>query len=184
MSRHKVSRGNTSDLIGLWNNRAVTEVNKPNLLSVSPGNGINPKFRKTSAFVPATIKVDPVADEVKIRKASAMVLLPVARENSPVNRSLNVDDSRHYSDFKPLKTISGLEQGAQDLPKLRSALKLSTVEAPNSLDANNNRRGSVGLGRSKSVCHKVKFQPAMTSNEGKTLAFWPFVEVWANNNNF
>ena len=93
-----------------------------------------------------------------------------------LKNSLNVDD--RYIDFKPLKNVSALENGSAELPKLRSALKLSTVETPKIqteifLDNNNNadRRGSVGLGRSKSVCnHKVKFVPATdheSSNEGK-----------------
>ena len=102
-------------------------------------------------------------------------------KNSLNHRSLNVDTQ--LPEYKPMKTVSGLENGSAELPKLRSALKLSTVSPPKietSLDTNNNndRRGSVGLGRSKSVCHKVKFEPpqlqvalpGMTSskNEGKT----------------
>ena len=104
-------------------------------------------------------------------------------KNSLNHRSLNVDTQ--LPEYKPMKTVSGLENGSAELPKLRSALKLSTVSPPkieteSSLDTNNNnnRRGSVGLGRSKSVCHKVKFEPpqlqvalpGMTSskNEGKT----------------
>ena len=130
-------------------------------------------------------------DDVKFRKTSAMVLMPTVTltptdfaadlKNSLNHRSLNVDTQ--LPEYKPMKTVSGLENGSAELPKLRSALKLSTVSPPKietSLDTNNNndRRGSVGLGRSKSVCHKVKFEPpqlqvalpGMTSskNEGKT----------------
>ena len=111
-----------------------------------------------------------------------MVLMPIVTLTEDKNenlRSLNVDDK--LPEFKPLKNVSGLENGSTELPKLRSALKLSTVNAPKiqtsettSLDTNNNqnRRGSVGLGRSKSVCHKVKFEPPQvqvgaSANEGK-----------------
>jgi hypothetical protein len=148
------------------------------------------KFRKTSAYVPTTTKIEDKVnkDDVKFRKSSAMVLMPTVTltEDKNENRSLNVDDKLH--EFKPLKNVSGLENGSTELPKLRSALKLSTVNAPKiqtesetsttSLDTNNNsnRRGSVGLGRSKSVCHKVKFEPPQvqvgattTPNEGKTI---------------
>lgn len=193
MSRHKVSRGNTSELIGLWNNRtSVTSMSstieaKPNhFLSVNPAV----KLRKTSAFVPSTTISEEKNEVVKnIRKTSAMVLMPTghSRDKSPtiVSRSsLNVDDRYNPPDFKPLKNVSGLDQPIADqLPKLRSALKLSTVQqqppkikTENILDANNNnssssRRGSVGLGRSKSVCHKVKFVPVTdqdtdSSNQG------------------
>jgi len=177
MSRHKVSRGNTSDLIGLWNTRATTnpiEAQNNNFLTVNPvGVG---KLRKTSAFVPTTIEEKTVKNDVKFRKTSAMVLMPTKRDKSPgpSQRSLNVDDRYNPPEFKSCKNVSGLEQGSAELPKLRSALKLSTMETPkilteNVLDTNNNnRRGSVGLGRSKSVCHKVKFVPApqQPSNEG------------------
>jgi len=212
MSRHKVSRGNTSDLIGMFNKKSVIEappvgvLNKKSqieappvgmftkknqieapssggggLLSVSTGAlGISHKFRKTSAFVPTTTKIVN-KDDVKFRKSSAMVLMPtvtLTEDSSNQNRSLNVDDK--LPEFKPLKNVSGLENGSTELPKLRSALKLSTVNAPKiqttetSLDTNNNqkdRRGSVGLGRSKSVCHKVKFEPPQvqvgdSANEG------------------
>ena len=94
----------------------------------------------------------------------------------PLVMTCSLDD-KLAGEFKPLKNISGLENGTTELPKLRSALKLSTVNAPKiqtetSLDTNNNRRGSVGLGRSKSVCHKVKFEPPKqqilaSTNEGK-----------------
>ena len=100
-----------------------------------------------------------------------------------------------------MKNLSGLNNGTQDLPKLRSALKLSTTVPPptiqmdnlgittesssksskkesknnnnNNLDSNNNdRRGSIGLGRSKSVCHRVKFVPnPPQQNEGKKYDF-------------
>ena len=113
-------------------------------------------------------------------------------KNSLNHRSLNVDTQ--LPEYKPMKTVSGLENGSAELPKLRSALKLSTVSPPkieteSSLDTNNNnnRRGSVGLGRSKSVCHKVKFEPpqlqvalpGMTSskNEGKTSNL-PFISFF------
>ena len=85
-----------------------------------------------------------------------------------------------------MKNLSGLNNGTQDVPKLRSALKLSTTVPPptiqmenlgtteskskvQNLDSNNNdRRGSIGLGRSKSVCHRVKFVPnPPQQNEGK-----------------
>jgi len=180
MSRHKVSRGNTSDLIGLWNNRTSTTTGPSiNSIEAKPNHflTVNPvvKLRKTSAFVPSSTCIEE-KNEVKYRKTSAMVLLPTPRINrSPSTSSrssLNVDD--RSPDFKPLKNVSGLEQPIADqLPKLRSALKLSTVQAPQikteNLDANNNnssRRGSVGLGRSKSVCHKVKFVPASSSSDG------------------
>jgi len=182
MSRHKVSRGNTSDLIGMFNKKSNIEAPSSGdvggLLSVNPGSlGVSHKFRKTSAFVPSTTKIeDKVKDDVKFRKTSAMVLMPTVTltptdfatdlKNSLNHRSLNVDTQ--LPEYKPMKTVSGLENGSAELPKLRSALKLSTVNAPKiettestSLDTNNNnnRRGSVGLGRSKSVCHKVKFEP-------------------------
>jgi len=189
MSRHKVSRGNTSDLIGLWNNRTSTTTGPSiNSIEAKPNHflTVNPvvKLRKTSAFVPSSTCIEE-KNEVKYRKTSAMVLLPTPRINrSPSTSSrssLNVDD--RSPDFKPLKNVSGLEQPIADqLPKLRSALKLSTVQqqppkikTENILDANNNnsssRRGSVGLGRSKSVCHKVKFVPVAdqdtdSSNQG------------------
>ena len=99
-----------------------------------------------------------------------------------------------------MKNLSGLNNGTQDLPKLRSALKLSTTVPPptiqmdnlgittesssksskkesknnnNNLDSNNNdRRGSIGLGRSKSVCHRVKFVPnPPQQNEGKKFVW-------------
>jgi hypothetical protein len=219
MSRHKVSRGNTSDLIGMFNKKSQIEappigvfskksqiegppgglfpkknqIEAPSsggsgLLSVNTGAlGVSHKFRKTSAYVPTTTKIEDKVnkDDVKFRKSSAMVLMPTVTltEDKNENRSLNVDDKLH--EFKPLKNVSGLENGSTELPKLRSALKLSTVNAPKiqttsetsttSLDTNNNsnRRGSVGLGRSKSVCHKVKFEPPQvqvgattTPNEG------------------
>ena len=195
MSRHKVSRGNTSDLIGLWNNRA-SQIEAPkstNLLSVNPGSlGVGQKYRKTSAFVPSTLKVEEknLKNEVKFRKTSAMVLMPTsAGDKTSIHRkSLNVDDK--LEEFKPLKNVSGLENGSAELPKLRSALKLSTHVKPSLLtpnnqqltvnnqqlpkietseldDNNNGRRGSVGLGRSKSVCHRVKFVPPGVPNEGK-----------------
>lgn len=170
MSRHKVSRGNTSDLIGLWNDRVAksSTIEAPkqnNLLSVNPHNFGPQKFRKTSAFVPKV--EEPLKDDLKFRKTSAMVLMPTQKRDKSPTRSLNVD-STSSSEFKPLKVVSGLENGSAELPKLRSALKLSTIEAPKIqtesgfLDVNNNgnRRGSVGLGRSKSVCHKVKFVPS------------------------
>ena len=114
-------------------------------------------------------------------------------KNSLNHRSLNVDTQ--LPEYKPMKTVSGLENGSAELPKLRSALKLSTVTPPkieteSSLDTNNNnnRRGSVGLGRSKSVCHKVKFEPpqlqvalpGMTSskNEGKTQNLSLFLSLF------
>jgi len=199
MSKHKVSRGNTSDLIGLWNNRASNvEAAKPvpSLLVVpSSANksigGSSLKFRKSSAFVPAVTITESVnRDEPKFRKTSAMVLMPVHQDRSKSpNRHLNIDmtsNSSSSSEFKPMKNLSGLNNGTQDLPKLRSALKLSTTVPPptiqmdnlgittesssksskkesknnNNLDSNNNdRRGSIGLGRSKSVCHRVKFVP-------------------------
>jgi len=202
MSRHKVSRGNTSDLIGMFNKKSQIEappigvfsknsttgapptggmfpkknqIEAPSsggLLAVNTGAlGVSHKFRKTSAYVPTTINIDDKVnkDDVKFRKSSAMVLMPIVTLTEDKNenlRSLNVDDK--LPEFKPLKNVSGLENGSTELPKLRSALKLSTVNAPKiqtsettSLDTNNNqnRRGSVGLGRSKSVCHKVKFEP-------------------------
>ena len=189
MSKHKVSRGNTSDLIGLWNNRANNvEAAKPNLLSVPTAAGSSTggsfRFRKTSAFVPAVTITENVKDEAKFRKTSAMVLMPVPNRSKSPNRFLNVDmTATNSADFKPMKTVSGLNHGSEDIPKLRSALKLSTTVAPkiqaDNLDENNNsnRRGSVGLGRSKSVCHKVKFQPNQNyESEGKTLnpLFDPF----------
>ena len=181
MSKHKVSRGNTSDLIGLWNNRAGSnniEAAKPNLLSVPSANPASiggSRFRKTSAYVPAVTITENVKDESKFRKTSAMVLMPVPNRAKSPSRHLNVDSTATTStEFKPMKTISGLNHGSQDMPKLRSALKLSTNVPPKiqteNLDENNNnnRRGSIGLGRSKSVCHKVKFVPNQTHNvEGK-----------------
>ena len=67
MSRHKVSRGNTSDLIGMFNKKSQIEAPSSGdvggLLSVNPGSlGISHKFRKTSAFVPSTTKIE---DKVK-----------------------------------------------------------------------------------------------------------------------
>jgi len=209
-----VSRGNTSDLIGMFNKKSQIEappigafdkksqIEAPRgglfpkknqieaassggsgLLSVNTGAlGVSHKFRKTSAYVPTTTKIEDKInkDDVKFRKSSAMVLMPTVTltEDKNENRSLNVDDK--LPEFKPLKNVSGLENGSTELPKLRSALKLSTVNAPKiqttetaSLDTNNNqnRRGSVGLGRSKSVCHKVKFEPPQvqvgaSANEG------------------
>lgn len=108
--------------------------------------------------------------------------MPVSRDRSksPNHRHLNIDMTTNSSssEFKPMKNLSGLNNGTQDLPKLRSALKLSTTVPPppiiqmenlgtteskskvQNLDSNNNdRRGSIGLGRSKSVCHRVKFVP-------------------------
>lgn len=179
MSKHKVSRGNTSDLIGLWNNRAGSnniEAAKPNLLSVPSANPASiggSRFRKTSAYVPAVTITENVKDESKFRKTSAMVLMPVPNRAKSPSRHLNVDSTATTStEFKPMKTISGLNHGSQDMPKLRSALKLSTNVPPKiqteNLDENNNnnnnRRGSIGLGRSKSVCHKVKFVPNQTHN--------------------
>lgn len=191
MSKHKVSRGNTSDLIGLWNTRAnnIEAVKPPSLLVVpssaassSIGGSASLKFRKSSAFVPAVTITESVnRDEPKFRKTSAMVLMPVTRDRSksPNHRHLNIDMTTNSSssEFKPMKNLSGLNNGTQDLPKLRSALKLSTTVPPptiqmenlgtteskskvQNLDSNNNdRRGSIGLGRSKSVCHRVKFVP-------------------------
>ena len=67
MSRHKVSRGNTSDLIGMFNKKSQIEAPSSGdvggLLSVNPGSlGVSHKFRKTSAFVPSTTKIE---DKVK-----------------------------------------------------------------------------------------------------------------------
>ena len=67
MSRHKVSRGNTSDLIGMFNKKSAIEAPSSGdvggLLSVNPGSlGVSHKFRKTSAFVPSTTKIE---DKVK-----------------------------------------------------------------------------------------------------------------------
>lgn len=179
MSRHKVSRGNTSDLIGLWNNRS-NEIEAKNLLSVNSNPG-SPKFRKTSAYVPKKIEEN-LKNDAKFRKTSAMVLLPTPTIKEVEKRSLNVDDK--IPEFKPLKNVSGLEKGSAELPKLRSVLKLSTVEAPPKihLDTNNNndsRRGSIGLGRSKSVCHKVKFEPPPTLNtpdQGRLAPHSPFAK--------
>ena len=103
-----------------------------------------------------------------------MVLMPsgigaTAGGTKSATRSLDVDRA-NLADFKPMKT-SGLEDQSQ-MPKLKSALKVSTHNlSDKSSDTNNNnnsstldtRRGSVGLGRSKSVCHRVKFVP----DEGK-----------------
>ena len=166
MSKHKVSRGNTSDLIGLWNNRATTDdpdkstglIKPSNLLSVSPA-------RKTSAFVPRIVENE--VELPKFRKTSAMVLLPTSRSISPTpagQRCLNVDSSIYSPEsWKKSTNVSGLEKGQTELPKLRSALKLSTVSPPviktENVSHSDSRRGSVGLGRSKSVCHKVKFVP-------------------------
>merc|ERR1712008_556428 len=63
MSRHKVSRGNTSDLIGMFNKKSTIEAPSSGdvggLLSVNPGSlGVSHKFRKTSAFVPSTTKIE------------------------------------------------------------------------------------------------------------------------------
>lgn len=192
MSKHKVSRGNTSDLIGMWNQRAnnidAAKPVPPRLVvpSSAPIGGSSLKFRKSSAFVPAVTITESVnRDEAKFRKTSAMVLMPVSRDRSKSpnhHRHLNIDmtSNSSSSEFKPMKNLSGLNNGTQDLPKLRSALKLSTTVPPptiqmenlgittenskskvqNNLDSNNNdRRGSIGLGRSKSVCHRVKFVP-------------------------
>ena len=179
MSKHKVSRGNTSDLIGLWNNRANTEPDKSgaglikstNLLSVNPA-------RKTSAYVPRKIVEDQV-EPPKFRKTSAMVLLPTRdRSKSPVGpRSLNVDSSIYSpGSWKKTSNVSGLENSQTELPKLRSALKLSTVSPPPQIKTENfssvtdSRRGSVGLGRSKSVCHKVKFVPQIVKENSTEIS--------------
>ena len=179
MSKHKVSRGNTSDLIGLWNNRANTEPDKSgaglikstNLLSVNPA-------RKTSAYVPRKIVEDQV-EPPKFRKTSAMVLLPTRdRSKSPVGpRSLNVDSSIYSpGSWKKSSNVSGLENSQTELPKLRSALKLSTVSPPPQIKTENfssvtdSRRGSVGLGRSKSVCHKVKFVPQIVKENSTEIS--------------
>ena len=163
MSKHKVSRGNTSDLIGLWNNRATTENSeKLSGSSIKPGNLLSVKHqRKTSAYVPKIVE-EKVENNPKFRKTSAMVLLPT-RPKSPSGqpKSLNVDSSIFTPEWKKSSNVSGLENQT-DLPKLRSALKLSTVLPPPEIKTENfsdTRRGSVGLGRSKSVCHKVKFVP-------------------------
>lgn len=190
MSRHKVSRGNTSDLIGLWNNRATNPVednrSSGNFLSVnsalSPG-----KFRKTSAFAFSTtskLEAEKIKDEAKFRKTSAMVLMPCSTSGGfSTRKSLNVEDLE--TKFKPMKNVSGLENGSSDIPKLTSALKLSTINAPkiqmdNHMNPNNNnRRGSVGLGRSKSVCHKVKFVPHISTesvSEGPATSSSPFAK--------
>lgn len=167
MSKHKVSRGNTSDLIGLWNNRANTDNSEKSGL-IKPGNLLSVNtVRKTSAYVPRIVeeKVEP-----KFRKTSAMVLLPT-RPKSPSGqpRSLNVDSSIFSPEWKKSSNVSGLETQT-DLPKLRSALKLSTITPPEikTETFSDSRRGSVGLGRSKSVCHKVKFVPQIVKTECET----------------
>merc|ERR1712008_38321 len=118
MSRHKVSRGNTSDLIGMFNKKSAIEAPSSGdvggLLSVNPGSlGVSHKFRKTSAFVPSTTKIeDKVKDDVKFRKTSAMVRLPsftltptdfaTDLKNSLNHRSLTVDTQ--LPEYKPMKT--------------------------------------------------------------------------------
>ena len=174
MSKHKVSRGNTSDLIGLWNNRANTETSAEKSekigSTIKPGNLLSVKHqRKTSAYVPKIVE-EKIENNPKFRKTSAMVLLPT-RPKSPVGqpKSLNVDSSI-FSPMKKSSNVSGLENQT-DLPKLRSALKLSTVLTPPEIKTENfseSRRGSVGLGRSKSVCHKVKFVPQIVKTEHET----------------
>ena len=177
MSKHKVSRGNTSDLIGLWNNRANTEtsVEKSEKIgsTITAGNLLSVKHqRKTSAYVPKIVE-EKIENNPKFRKTSAMVLLPT-RPKSPVGqpKSLNVDSSI-FSPMKKSSLVSGLENQT-DLPKLRSALKLSTVLTPPLPEiktenfSSESRRGSVGLGRSKSVCHKVKFVPQIVKTEHET----------------
>jgi len=172
MSKHKVSRGNTSDLIGLWNNRATTDESDKSTGLIKPSNllSVNPA-RKTSA-VPRIVENE--VELPKFRKTSAMVLLPTSRSISPSpaagQRCLNVDSSIYSPEsWKKSTNVSGLEKGQTELPKLRSALKLSTVSPPviktENVSNSDTRRGSVGLGRSKSVCHKVKFVPQIVKTE-------------------
>ena len=173
MSKHKVSRGNTSDLIGLWNNRATTDESDKSTGLIKPSNllSVNPA-RKTSAYVPRIVENE--VELPKFRKTSAMVLLPPSRSISPSpaagQRCLNVDSSIYSPEsWKKSTNVSGLEKGQTELPKLRSALKLSTVSPPviktENVSNSDTRRGSVGLGRSKSVCHKVKFVPQIVKTE-------------------
>jgi len=173
MSKHKVSRGNTSDLIGLWNNRATTDESDKSTGLIKPSNllSVNPA-RKTSAYVPRIVENE--VELPKFRKTSAMVLLPTSRSISPSptagQRCLNVDSSIYSPEsWKKSTNVSGLEKGQTELPKLRSALKLSTVSPPviktENVSNSDTRRGSVGLGRSKSVCHKVKFVPQIVKTE-------------------
>lgn len=195
MSRLKAHRGKTSDLIGLWNDRASHEngSNSNCTLSTTLNScALSNKYRKSSAFVTlANASPDPdvqssVHDDCKFRKTSAMVLMPTPSKSDGVKssvclgrQSLNVDQK--WDVFKPLKNVSGLEKGSTELPRLRSALKLSTVQSPLPSGRNDNnflslesrptqlnesRRGSVGLGRSKSVCHKVKFASSEESFKG------------------
>jgi hypothetical protein len=148
------------------------------------------KTRKTSEFVPQRPSILKSEVDLKFRKTSAMVLMP----SNPKSLSLNVDKS-HLDDFKPMKNSGFADNYQAEMPKLRSALKMSSINAPkiqiaenNNNNNNDNRRGSVGLGRSKSVCHKVKFVPTIVresvddennednnNNDGKKKTFISFL---------
>merc|ERR1712088_1200276 len=81
------------------------------------------------------------------------------RSKSP-NRHLNIDMTSNSSEFKPMKTLSGLNNGTQDLPKLRSALKLSTTVPPPTIQMDNLGITTENSSKSsKNVCHRVKFVP-------------------------
>ena len=83
MSRHKVSRGNTSDLIGMFNKKSQIEAPSSGdvggLLSVNPGSlGVSHKFRKTSAFAPPPTTT---AHKVTLRQIAMIFRKVLERDN-------------------------------------------------------------------------------------------------------
>lgn len=183
---NRVSRGNTSDLVGLWNKLGTVETENvpPRSRSRSPISGnlttTNQfKFRKTSAYEPSTspsfLSPDVTRPEnPHVRKTSALVLMPTHNRSSNLSIDTTEEVTGGESGYKPRKISAMSTLSVQVGFPLKSALKNSTgnlsqenscpiptvVTSPPSEAKHlgfENRRGS-NLGRSKSVkCNRVKF---------------------------
>ena len=194
---NRVSRGNTSDLVGLFNKIATTytEPQTPATLrsrSRSPISGnltanSQLKFRKTSAYEPSPSSLSPDVPRIEtnhVRKTSALVLMPTHNRSS-----LNIDATDSVtggeSGYTPRKISAMSSLSVQVGFPLKSALKTSTgnlnqeipmvVTSPPpeakllGFENSCGRRGS-NLGRSKSVkCNRVKFGSVTDNqNEGRS----------------
>ena len=194
---NRVSRGNTSDLVGLWNKLAESDTDNgpqrsrsrsPISGTLSPSNQI--KFRKTSAFEPGTSAsfLSPDvhrAETQQIRKISALGLMPTYTRPT----TLAIDNTEAVtggeSGYKPRKISAMSTLSVQVGFPLKSALKNSTgnlnqessapiptvVTSPPPESKHlglENRRGS-NLGRSKSVkINRVKFgENSESGDQGK-----------------
>jgi hypothetical protein len=134
---NRVSRGNTSDLVGLWNKIATTETtDSPSARSRSrsPISGnltatSQFKFRKTSAYEPSPSSLSPDVHRVEsphIRKTSALVLMPTHNRSS--NLSIDTTEAVTGGDtgYTPRKISAMSTLSVQVGFPLKSALKNST----------------------------------------------------------